>query len=201
MCAARHPRAVVRDYFDQQGSVRMLSLLMLVMGLAPILAPLVGGQLMARLGWRSIFWAHAIYGTIWLTAVAAELNESLPAWRRRREPVAAVIGVYGGLMEGVESGTYVGLEPIGDRMCHHLAYRGDETDWQIWIEDGPRALPCRYVITSKTLKGSPEFAVAFKNWDVAPNLTAEQFQFTPPPGATEIEFLRESRQGADRRKP
>lgn len=92
------PRAVVRDYFDQQGSVRMLSLLMLVMGLAPILAPLVGGQLMARLGWRSIFWAHAIYGTIWLTAVAAELNESLPAWRRRREPVAAVIGVYGGLL-------------------------------------------------------------------------------------------------------
>lgn len=109
--------------------------------------------------------------------------------------------VYGGLMEGVESGTYVGLEPIGDRMCHHLAYRGDETDWQIWIEDGPRALPCRYVITSKKLKGSPEFAVAFKNWDVAPNLTASQFQFTPPPGATEIEFLRESRQGADRRNP
>jgi MFS transporter, DHA1 family, multidrug resistance protein len=92
------PRAVVRDYFDQQGSVRMLSLLMLVMGLAPILAPLVGGQLMARLGWRSIFWAHAIYGAIWLTAVAAELSESLPAGRRRREPIAAVIGVYGTLL-------------------------------------------------------------------------------------------------------
>jgi DHA1 family bicyclomycin/chloramphenicol resistance-like MFS transporter len=38
------PRAVVRDYFDERGSARMLSVLMLVMGLAPILAPLVGGQ-------------------------------------------------------------------------------------------------------------------------------------------------------------
>ena len=53
------PRAIVRDHFDQRGSVRMLSVLMLVMGLAPILAPLVGGQLLVRFGWRSIFWAHA----------------------------------------------------------------------------------------------------------------------------------------------
>jgi DHA1 family bicyclomycin/chloramphenicol resistance-like MFS transporter len=88
------PRAVVRDYFDQRGSVRMLSLLMLVMGLAPILAPLVGGQLMAYLGWRSIFWAHAAYGTVWLTAVAAELPESLAPERRRREPLAAIVGIY-----------------------------------------------------------------------------------------------------------
>lgn len=37
------PRAVVRDHFDERGSARMLSVLMLVMGLAPILAPLIGG--------------------------------------------------------------------------------------------------------------------------------------------------------------
>ena len=49
------PRAVVRDYFDQHGSVRMLSMLMLVMGLAPILAPLIGGQLLVNFGWRSVF--------------------------------------------------------------------------------------------------------------------------------------------------
>lgn len=88
------PRAVVRDYFDQRGSVRMLSLLMLVMGLAPILAPLVGGQLMEYLGWRSIFWAHAAYGTVWLTAVAVELPESLAPERRRREPLVSIVGIY-----------------------------------------------------------------------------------------------------------
>jgi DHA1 family bicyclomycin/chloramphenicol resistance-like MFS transporter len=88
------PRAVVRDYFDQRESVRMLSMLMLVMGLAPILAPLAGGQLMAHLGWRSIFWAHAGYGGFWLAAVAGGLPESLPSDRRRREPLRAVLEVY-----------------------------------------------------------------------------------------------------------
>jgi DHA1 family bicyclomycin/chloramphenicol resistance-like MFS transporter len=88
------PRAVVRDYFDQRGSVRMLSMLMLVMGLAPILAPLAGGQLLTRLGWRSIFWAHAAYGSIWLAAAAVWLPESLRAHNRRREPIREVVRVY-----------------------------------------------------------------------------------------------------------
>jgi DHA1 family bicyclomycin/chloramphenicol resistance-like MFS transporter len=88
------PRAIVRDHFNQRDSVRMLSVLMLVMGLAPILAPLVGGQLLVHLGWRSIFWAHAAYGTFWLVAVAGGLNESLALERRRREPVRAIVTVY-----------------------------------------------------------------------------------------------------------
>jgi hypothetical protein len=97
--------------------------------------------------------------------------------------------VYTGLIEDVVSGRDLGKEPIGDRMCHHLAFRGNETDWQIWIEDTPRALPCRYVITSKKEKGSPSFAVAFSNWRVGQKLPASHFTFTPPPGATQIDFL------------
>ncbi len=53
------PRAIVRDLFDQTEGVRMLSILMLIFGLAPILAPLVGGQLLVHVGWRAIFWLHA----------------------------------------------------------------------------------------------------------------------------------------------
>src|ERR1044071_6472183 len=50
---------------------------------------------------------------------------------------------YAVLMEDAVSGKYLGIEPVGNRMCHHLAYRGNQTDWQLWIEDGPRALPGR----------------------------------------------------------
>lgn len=92
------PRAIVRDHFDQRGSVRMLSILMLVMGLAPILAPLVGGQLLGLFGWRSIFWAHAIYGSVWLAAVTIGLNESLSVARRQRQRVGAVLAMYGRLL-------------------------------------------------------------------------------------------------------
>jgi DHA1 family bicyclomycin/chloramphenicol resistance-like MFS transporter len=92
------PRAVVRDYFDQRGSVRMLSVLMLVMGLAPILAPLIGGQLLVNFGWRSVFWVLAAYGVFWLVVVTLFLQESLPAVRRRRQRAADVVATYVGLL-------------------------------------------------------------------------------------------------------
>ncbi len=92
------PRAVVRDYFEERGAVQMLSMLMLVMGLAPILAPLVGGQLLVNFGWRSVFWVLTAYAAIWLLLVALFLPESLPAERRRREPIGAVLKIYGRLL-------------------------------------------------------------------------------------------------------
>ena len=88
------PRAVVRDHFDQVGSIRMLSVLMLVMGLAPILAPLIGGQLLVNFGWRSVFWLLASYAAVWMVLVALFLPESLPVERRRRQPVGAVLSTY-----------------------------------------------------------------------------------------------------------
>lgn len=92
------------------------------------------------------------------------------------------------LMEDVVSGRYLGSEPIGDRMCHHLAYRGHETDWQIWIEDGPHALPCRFVIVSKKEPGEPEYEVTTSGWKQE-SLAPETFAFTPPQGATRIQFI------------
>ena len=55
-------RAIVRDRFDHRETARVLSLLMLVMGLAPILAPLLGGALLAFGGWRLNFWFMAAFG-------------------------------------------------------------------------------------------------------------------------------------------
>jgi MFS transporter, DHA1 family, multidrug resistance protein len=92
------PRAVVRDHFDQRDSVRMLSLLILVMGVAPILAPLIGGQLLLAFGWRSAFWALAAYSVVWFVVSFFFLDESLPATRRRREPLSAILRIYGRLL-------------------------------------------------------------------------------------------------------
>ncbi len=92
------PRAIVRDYFDQRGSARMLSVLMLVVGLAPMLAPLIGGQLLVRMGWQSICWVLAGYGVFWLVIVALFLPESLPGSRRRRQRATDVLATYLGLL-------------------------------------------------------------------------------------------------------
>ncbi|RTL47332.1 MAG: Bcr/CflA family multidrug efflux MFS transporter [Rhodocyclaceae bacterium] len=70
------PSAMVRDRTTARESARAFSLLMLVMGLAPILAPLVGGGLLALWGWRAIFAILAGFGALCLIAVSFGLAES-----------------------------------------------------------------------------------------------------------------------------
>ena len=91
-------RAVVRDHFNERDSARVLSLLMLVMGLAPILAPLLGGQLVGLFGWRSIFWTLAAFSTALLVAVSLTLGESLPPERRLKQSPATILRLYGRLL-------------------------------------------------------------------------------------------------------
>ncbi|MDB5464202.1 MAG: drug resistance transporter, Bcr/CflA subfamily [Phenylobacterium sp.] len=69
-------RAVVRDRFGHTETARMLSLLMLIMGLAPILAPLLGGALLGLGGWRLNFWFMAAFGVAVGLAALFRLKES-----------------------------------------------------------------------------------------------------------------------------
>jgi DHA1 family bicyclomycin/chloramphenicol resistance-like MFS transporter len=69
-------RAVVRDRFGHVETARMLSLLMLIMGLAPILAPLLGGALLTLGGWRLNFWFMAAFGVVLGAGVLLKMRES-----------------------------------------------------------------------------------------------------------------------------
>ena len=70
-------RAMVRDRFDPTDTARIYASLVLVMGVAPILAPLVGGQLLGLSGWRSIFVALAVFGMACWTIAYTGLRETL----------------------------------------------------------------------------------------------------------------------------
>ena len=74
--------AMVRDLFGGKPLVRMLSRLALVNGLAPVLAPVIGSQLLGVMDWRGIFVVLAIYGAGVLVAVAFFIVETLPEYRR-----------------------------------------------------------------------------------------------------------------------
>jgi len=74
--------AIVRDLFGGLPLVRMLSRLALVNGLAPILAPLIGSQLLLIMPWRGIFWILAAYGIVVLLAAIFFIVETLPPARR-----------------------------------------------------------------------------------------------------------------------
>jgi hypothetical protein len=93
------------------------------------------------------------------------------------------------MLKESSSGFVVGQSVVGGVKCTHLAFRGSEVDWQIWIEDGDKPLPRKFILTSKQVKGEPQFTVVIRSWDLAPKLTNAEFSFTPPKGAKKIEFL------------
>lgn len=74
--------AMVRDLFGGKPLVRMLSRLALVNGLAPVLAPVIGSQLLAFMDWRGVFWVLGAYGLVVVVAVALLIVETLPASKR-----------------------------------------------------------------------------------------------------------------------
>ena len=100
------------------------------------------------------------------------------------------------MLKESSSGFVVGPSVAGGVKCTHLAFRGGEVDWQIWIEDGDKPLPRKFVLTSKKVAGEPQFTVVIRNWDVAPKFTNAEFNFTPPKGAKKIEFLQLTAEGA-----
>lgn len=84
--------AIVRDLFGGLPLVRMLSRLSLVNGLAPIIAPLIGSQLLLVMPWRGMFGFLAIYGLLVLLAAVFFIVETLPPARRMGDPGHATIG-------------------------------------------------------------------------------------------------------------
>jgi DHA1 family bicyclomycin/chloramphenicol resistance-like MFS transporter len=88
------PRAIVRDLSDGHAAARMIGQLTLVMGVAPILAPTLGGIVMDHLGWQAIFWIVAAYGAVCGVVVWRALPETLPPARRTHLGLVEQIGRY-----------------------------------------------------------------------------------------------------------
>ena len=118
-------RAVVRDRFNHTETARMLSLLTLIMGLAPILAPMLGGLLLTLGGWRLNFWALAVFGLgcglatlLWLketrsaeTAAQAASENPLKAYLALlRQPRLVGYALAGGL-NGAALFAYISASP------------------------------------------------------------------------------------------
>lgn len=91
--------------------------------------------------------------------------------------------------EGLTSASIVGSAEVGGVVCVHLAFRNPEVDWQIWIQEGDKPMPRKFVVTSKKLPQSPQFSVTLSKWDASPKVTDATFRFVPPKGSRQIDFL------------
>src|SRR6185503_15041541 len=90
-------RAIVRDLFEPREAVQVFSLLVLVMGVSPVLAPLLGGQILQWFPWRTIFWVIAALGMAGLIGSLVRLKET---HRGERKPLilGRVMRTYGDLL-------------------------------------------------------------------------------------------------------
>lgn len=90
--------AVIRDRFVGSDASRLLSRLMLVIGVAPLFAPSVGGLIAGQWGWRAVFVALAVFGAALWVVVWRRLPETLPPERRRAAGLRTALGGYGVLL-------------------------------------------------------------------------------------------------------
>jgi hypothetical protein len=79
------------------------------------------------------------------------------------------------------SGVIRGLE------CDHLAFRTKDVDWQIWIAQGDRPYPCRYVITSPKVTGFPQYTIDVRSWKAGGEVAPDSFSLQIPADAKKLQ--------------
>lgn len=94
--------------------------------------------------------------------------------------------VYEVLIAETMEAKYIGRGFIDGRECEHLAFRNFDTDWQIWVEASDTPVPCKMVVTSKTMNNAPQYTLHVKSWNTAITPKQDFFVFTPPAGAKEL---------------
>lgn len=92
------PRAVIRDHFNTQEAAHALSLLMLIMGLAPVLAPIAGGYLAPIVGWRGLFGFMLLAAILLIMLCIAKLEESLKPEHASQLNAKTIFKNYAGLL-------------------------------------------------------------------------------------------------------
>ena len=106
-------RAVARDLYDGPELARFYALLLIVSSAAPIIAPVLGAQLLRITSWRGVFAVLALAGAALLAAVLAGLPETLPPDRRRTGGARAALGAGRRLLADRQFGGYTLASGLG----------------------------------------------------------------------------------------
>ena len=91
------------------------------------------------------------------------------------------------LSADVLNAVHVGRGVVDGFECEHLAFRNDDTDWQLWVQVGDAPIPRKYVITSKTEAGAPQYTLVIRDWKTDAQPGAEAFAFKAPDGAKKLD--------------
>ncbi|AMG31904.1 Bcr/CflA family drug resistance efflux transporter [Grimontia hollisae] len=100
-------QALVRDMFDREEFARTMSFITLVMTVAPLAAPMIGGYLAVWFGWRSIFWLLAGFAALVIVLVMALIPETLPLTGRPPLRIGSTLRNYMKILRSRQSVGYI----------------------------------------------------------------------------------------------
>jgi len=127
-----------------------------------------------------------LYGQLEVPGTIDHLIDELRDTYRRPAPGADLLvsNINDKLMATVVNVKDLGSGVIGGVECDHLAFRTKEVDWQIWIAQGSRPYPCRYVITSTKVAQAPQYSITIRDWKTGDEVGSEDFSFKNATSAT-----------------
>jgi hypothetical protein len=131
------------------------------------------------------------YATV---AAPATLDATLDFAREQLNVVAPASDLlasnaYERLTQGLQAAFVVGPSLVAGEKATQLAFRGPDVDFQLWVKDGPSPLPLKYVITTKSEAGMPEFAVILKKWNLEPKVPDSLFRYTASAKSQKVDVL------------
>lgn len=142
-------------------------------------------------GEQATLWAPGIrfYTTVDFSGTIAEMITSVVEKYDYQLPLADLFlwGLDPAQFESVTAARHVGQAQFGDRVCDQFAFRQQDVDWQVWIEDSEAGLPCGYMIVDLTDDAHPIFQATL---EVTPEaeFADSRFTFVAPEDATAIPF-------------
>jgi hypothetical protein len=92
------------------------------------------------------------------------------------------------LMAGVIEAKYIRRGVIDGVECHHLAFRNQDTDWQLFVEVGDKPIPRKYIITSKDVAAAPQYTLRIKEFRTDEALADNAFDLKAPDSAKSVDI-------------
>jgi len=93
------------------------------------------------------------------------------------------------LMQDVTFATVIGKSNINGVKCDHLLFSRPGVDFQVWVSEGKKPLPLKYVVTDTAIAGLMSVVTIMSDWNVEPAVKDAQFTFVPPKGVQKINFM------------
>ena len=87
--------------------------------------------------------------------------------------------IFEDLMDGVTDAKHIAGAVVNGVDCEYLAFRKADVDWQIWIADGDKPIPLRYVITSKHVSQAPQYSLELSDFKSGDDVAVADFSFQP----------------------